>query len=405
MPFLLSSKNTFDYLVRQGLCTGDRTPVNIELKPAKNFNLLLSLPEERQLLVKQEPHDRTGKTAGEFLREWRIYKFLQQFSELSDLQTWVPEVLHFDADNSILVVNYLTDHRDLADFYTKEDRFPPAIAASLGGMLGTLHRRTFGQAAYQTLFEQDAKSNPSLPTSIAKGLQRVGPDVFGQVPDEGIKFFALYQRFDSLGMAISELCDSFQPCCLTHTDLKLNNILVPIEWENAVEDSWLLNTAVIQAAGSEQIVPLKLIDWERSTWGDPAFDLGMLIASYLGIWLGSLAVSKSIEVEEALRLAMTPLETIQPSLAALGVAYLGHFPEILHHRPDFLQRVVQFSGLSLIQTILSMLQYQKTFGNTGICMLQVAKTLLCRPEQSIATIFGISASELLHLANHPVQAR
>jgi phosphoserine aminotransferase len=41
-----------------------------------------------------------------------------------------------------------------------------------------------------------------------------------------------------------------------------------------------------------------------------------------------------------------------------------------------------------------MIQYQKTFGNRGICMLQVAKTLLGRPEQSIATVFGLEASEL-----------
>ena len=32
--------------------------------------------------------------------------------------------------------------------------------------------------------------------------------------------------------------------------------------------------------------------------------------------------------------------------------------------------------------------YEKSFGNQGICMLQVAKSLLCRPEQSLATVFG-----------------
>ena len=41
-----------------------------------------------------------------------------------------------------------------------------------------------------------------------------------------------------------------------------------------------------------------------------------------------------------------------------------------------------------------MIQYQKTFNNTGIAMLQVAKTLLCRPEQSIPTIFGVTEAEL-----------
>ena len=123
----------------------------------------------------------------------------------------------------------------------------------------------------------------------------------------------------------------------------------------------------------------------------------MLIASYLQIWLSSLVVSKSIDIEESLRLAMTPLDQIQPSIAALTRAYLANFPEILERRPDFLRRVVQFSSLALIQQIQAMLQYEKSFGNTGICMLQVAKTLLCRPEQSIPTVFGVAEAELTDL--------
>jgi hypothetical protein len=110
-----------------------------------------------------------------------------------------------------------------------------------------------------------------------------------------------------------------------------------------------------------------LIDWERSTWGDPAFDLGTLIASYLHIWLNSLISSKAIAIDESLRMATTPLDVLQPSIAAVAIAYFAQFPEVLERRPDFLWRVLQFSGLALIQQILSTIQYRKSFGNTGIC--------------------------------------
>lgn len=96
-----------------------------------------------------------------------------------------------------------------------------------------------------------------------------------------------------------------------------------------------------------------------------------------------------------MRLASTPLEKIQPAIAALSLAYLDVFPEIIQERPDFWQRVVQFAGLALIQQIQAMIQYQKSFGNTGICLLQVAKTLLCRPEQSMQTVFGTAAAGLI----------
>jgi hypothetical protein len=207
-------------------------------------------------------------------------------------------------------------------------------------------------------------------------LERIGPEIFGMAPMDGLKFFALYQRYDSLGEAVHRASETISPICLTHNDIKLNNILLNRNWEDINGNA------------------IRLIDWERSDWGDPAFDLGMAIASYLQIWLGSLVISNSLSIEESLRLATTPLELLQPSIGGLTLAYLETFPEILEYRPDFLKQVVQLAGFSLIIAILAMVQYQKIFNNTGIAMLQVAKALLCRPESSMSTIFGATATQL-----------
>jgi thiamine kinase-like enzyme len=388
MSFLLSSQNVFDYLTEQGISSKKEQELsNIEPKFAKNFNLLLSLPEGRKLLVKQERHNPAGKTAGEFLNEWRIQEFLQQFPELSHLRPLMPEVLHFDAAHSLIVFNYLNDYRDLADFYAKENVFPTGIASALGAILATFHRTTLNRQDYRDFFTQEDEGVAVVQISKLVGeLEHITPEVFGRVPTDGLKFFALYQRYDSLGKALAELADAFDPCCLTHNDLKLNNILLHDDWEQK-----LLSP---ESSGSSI---LRLIDWERCGWGDPAFDLGMLIGSYLLIWLSSLVVSKTIAIEESLRMAMVPLEQLQPSIAALARAYFSNFPEILESRPQFLRRVMQFSGLALIIQIQVMLQYEKSFGNMGICMLQVAKGLLCRPEQLMPTVFGVAASEITGL--------
>ncbi|MBD2451457.1 aminoglycoside phosphotransferase family protein [Nostoc sp. FACHB-152] len=385
MTFLLSSENVLEYLLNKKiLFQQEKALSKVELKDAKNFNLLVSLQDNRKLLVKQERHDREGKTAGEFLSEWLIYQFFQETPELSNIQLMLSEALHFDTEHSVIIFNYFNDYLDLADFYTKENVFPTAIANSIGATLATIHRATFNNQKYQEFFSHNSEDIPIDQTpKFARGLERISPEIFGQMPADGLRFFALYQRYDSLGKAIAQLTDAFEACCLTHNDLKLNNILLHNDWEQTIS----------QAEQSSRSI-IRLIDWERGTWGDPAFDLGMLIGSYLQFWLGSLVVSKAINIEESLRLAMTPLEVIQPSVASVTKAYLSNFPEIIKHRPNFVRRVVQFSGLALIQQIQAMLQYQKSFGNTGICMLQVAKTLLCRPEQSIPTVFGVAESEL-----------
>lgn len=189
-----------------------------------------------------------------------------------------------------------------------------------------------------------------------------------------------------MGKALAELADNVVPCCLTHNDLKLNNILVK---QLLVDPNWQqLVVRDNQDSKNHHSNIIRLIDWERCTWGDPAFDLGMLIGSYIQLWLSSLVISKSLSLEESLTLAMIPMEKLQPSIAKLTLVYLQTFPEILEHRVDFLLRVMQFIGFSLIQAIQAMIQYQKSFGNSGIAMLQVAKSLLCRPEESMPTIFG-----------------
>ncbi|MGH1395366.1 MAG: phosphotransferase [Trichormus sp.] len=382
-PFILNSQNVFEYLISLNLCTSEQQSLSqVELKPAKNFNLLVTFPDGNKLLVKQERHNLEGQTSGEFLLEWRVHNFLRQFPELSHISSHLSEVVHFNQENSVIIFNYLDKYRDLMDFYVKENLsiFPINIARAIGSNLALIHGVSINREEYRQFFQSPTSDifnqKPTNLTNLHRGLDRLSPEIFGKVPADGIKFFTLYQRYDSLGQAIAELINSFTPCCLTHNDLKLNNILVSLDWETADDDHII-----------------RLIDWERGNWGDPANDLGTIIASYLQIWLHSMVTGKSMTIDESLRLAAAPLYLLQPSMRELLTAYLTHFPEILEHCPDFLERVMQFSGLALITAIQARLQYEKTFGNVGICMLQVAKSLLCRPQASIPTIFGVEATD------------
>jgi hypothetical protein len=383
MALILSSHNVANYLRDVDLCTdAERHLLEVRSVPAKNFNLLVTLRNEYQYLVKQERRSPDGKTAGEFLNELRIQEFLRQFPELCQLRTYLPQLLHFDVEQSIVIFSYLDNYQDLANFYAEKNLFTEMIASSIGTIIGNIHRSTFNRQNYQDFFCQDTETETELKDQVPnliRSLERITPEIFGLVPADGIKFFVLYQRYESLAQSIAELSTAYTPCCLTHNDLKLNNILLHQDWQQSNQNL------------------VRLIDWERSAWGEPAFDLGTLIASYLLIWLSSLVISQALTIEESLRLAATPLEQIQPSISALTVAYFDTFPEIVEDRPDFLKRVIQFAGLALIQQIQAMIQYQKSFGNTGICMLQVAKSLLCRPEQSMPTVFGNAAATLTQI--------
>ncbi|MBE9050919.1 aminoglycoside phosphotransferase family protein [Nostocales cyanobacterium LEGE 11386] len=378
----LSSHNVIQYLQETGLCSSeDGASHEYELLESSknNFNLLVTLAGNRKLLVKQKRNIENNETPYEFFNEWLFHQLLQQFPVLGNISAIAPLVLNFDEENSILVRNYLSEYLDLGGFYHHNNVFPAEIATAIGSTLAGLHRATFQHREYRNFMATAPQGqfrysfyNP------AQGIGSISPEIFGTVPTEALKFYVLYQRYESLESAIADLAYEWQPCCLTHNDLKLNNILIHSRWHQ-------LDNCLV-----------RLIDWEACAWGDPAFDLGTLIASYLGVWLSSLVVDPAMEIEESLCLAMTPLELLQPSLLALIRAYLNAFPMILEYRSDFIMRVIQFTGLALIHQIQETITCRKYFSNADICMLQIAKNLLTIPEISVLSIFGVSESEILN---------
>ena len=71
--FLLNSHNVFDYLSEYNLGDGSEQNLSkVEPLAAKNFNLLVTFPGQRKLLVKQERFILEGKAAGEFKNEYRF---------------------------------------------------------------------------------------------------------------------------------------------------------------------------------------------------------------------------------------------------------------------------------------------------------------------------------------------
>jgi hypothetical protein len=376
----LNSQNIGDYLVEIGLCQAlEKEDLSLELisGETRNFNLLVKISQSEKIIVKQERYQKLAIN-NEFWYEIKVRDLIKEFTEIHFIKAFQSSVLYADAENSIVIFSYLEDYEDLESFYKNYHDFSAEISLALGIAIARIHQQTFNGKQYRDFL----LSNTTLPArehplNSLQSLEEIGPEVFGMFPVEGFKFLALYQRYDSLCAAIADLSNAYTPCCLTHNDLKLSNILLHKNWEQQLD-----------------IPIIRLIDWERSYWGDPAYDLGILIASYLKLWLNSLVVSRAIKIEQSLKLATIPLEILQPAIATLLQTYLTTFPSIIEHRPDFLQRVVQFTGAALISEILSSIKYQKTFGNTGICMLQVAKSLVCRPEASLSTICGLSVAEL-----------
>lgn len=387
MTTILDTDNVFEYLAKLKYCiVSDRATSKTIVIPAKNFNLLISFIDGRNLLIKQEIHNDRGEAAGEFWSAWHMKQTIESFPNLQQrISSFLPEILHFDPQSSILIVKYLADYGDLYQYYIKERQFPLSIAKSIGQLLATIHSQTFQQTEYHQFWRDRQDNSDATPAmgkncanDIIRRLARITPQIFGVMPPDCLQFFKLYQRFPSLSQAIADLDRSIDPSCLVHNDLKINNILLDLNW------------------GQTGSPVIRLIDWERADWGDPAFDLGCILGSYLEIWLDGLFIGNTLSINESLQLATTPLELLQPSLFTLIQSYLEGFPAIPTARPDYLDRAIQFAGLALIQRVEITIDEERIFGNRGIVMLQVAKQLLCTPQAAMSTLFGSNFYQLIN---------
>jgi Phosphotransferase enzyme family len=373
MIFRLDSANVFDYLERTGFLLGKREDATVQLLEGKNFNLLVRFPDCQPLLVKQEDIEPDGTQSGEVLTEWQLQQLLPQLPELQAITDLMPKVVHCDRANSIVINQFQDRYTDLIAYYQSLSDFSLAIPTAIGQNLALVHQLSFNRSDYQQHIQSTIGTIELNARKVASSLARVDSTVFGMMPLECLRFFKLYQQYPSLSAAIDELAQTSHACCLVHNDLKLNNILIHKSWTDT-EDSIV-----------------RLIDWEKAGWGDPAGDVGMLIASYLILWLESLIITPELTIQESIGLAATPLELLQPSIFTFVHSYLNYFPEIRAARPQYLLEVLRYTGLSLIIRIQANLENEQMFGNQGIVMLQVAKQLLCTPAAFMSTVFGANA--------------
>jgi thiamine kinase-like enzyme len=372
--FVLSSQNVANYLEdREIYFLSANKDREITLKHGKNFNLLVKTAENNCVLVKQERLNDDRSTSEEFVREWRIQEWLNSDLKLESLRQLMPEVVDFDRDNAIVVIKYYSDCQDLDDFYRERQVFPESVATALGESLAAIHSRTFNSDIDHQFLQQ----NLIVPQKFLPEIGKLSPNIFGIFCEDGIEFFRLYQRHDSLKESILQLHELWHSCCLCHGDLKLDNILIRLQPQKSSQNL------------------IRFIDWEKYCWGDPTYDLAMIIESYLKIWLESLLISPAIDINTSLQLANTPLEKIQPSLRALITSYLTNFTQVIADSPKFCQRLMQLTGYITINKIIQNLESHYPFDNRAICTLQVAKTLLCRPQEAFSFVFGRTEAEII----------
>ena len=336
MPLILSSENVVDFLQQHQLCSPDfKLAAPIVCKGGTNFNLVVKFADGQNLLVKQNRLGSKGRIRGSLPAEWVVQSLVDTFG-LTGIQSLISQVLLLDWSNCTVVSVFYDHHLALDQFYATHSIFPPQVSKVAGINLGKIHRATYQQFQQREFLGRYLKlERASKAPRFIKKFDCLEPNIFATICADGLEFYKLYQRFPSLHQAVLELYEHIQPVCLIHNDLTLDNFIIDRQLETNVTEI--------------QLEQVKIIDWERANWGDPASDLGMVVAEYVGgIWLANLVVDRHLDINTMLSMAAYPLETLVPSLQGFLLGYLSQFPQIIVDRPDFIRRVIQFAEIGIL---------------------------------------------------------
>jgi aminoglycoside phosphotransferase (APT) family kinase protein len=355
---MLTFRATEAYLLREGLIDARSAVMGgltITDSSRRNHSFQITRSDGPWYLLKQG-FDLERQAA--IQHEAQVYAFLKDRNQEEGILQYLPYFYRYDPADSLLVLEMVRGAQTLREYHLRRRRFSPRLAALLGRALAALHR-----------LEHPPEQAGSQPWILSVHLP--GLNIFQDFSSANIQLIKIIQGYPDFCELLDALRASWRIEALIHNDIK---------WDNCL---------VYGKEGAARITRLKLIDWEQSDAGDPAWDVGSVFAEYLSFWLLSIPITGETPLEQYLDLARFPLEAMQPAMRCFWNSYTRHSGLASLAAAQMLQKAVQFGAARLIHTAMEQMQNAAQLTRNTLAMLQLCYNILARPEQAIVHLLGI----------------
>lgn len=265
-----------------------------------------------------------------------------------------PQPVQFDRGSGVLVTRLVGTGEDLAAHQLRRG-CSTVLARAAGRALARLHGlppRALG----------DVAPGCAPPLSLPPDPAPAG--LVWASSGAAVEFIGLVQRAHELGDRLAGVTAAWRPDALIHGDVR---------WANWVPYA--------PPDGSRR-TRVALVDWELAQRGEPAFDLGSMLADYLVAWVTSIAVADRGDLA---RYALRPLAHLQPAMRGFWDAYVADSGRT---GPPA-RRVVECAAARIVQYAWERTATQARLEPIAGLLLQLSLGMLRRPAEAAVALLAM----------------
>jgi len=296
-------------------------------------------------------------------REAACYWLVRNESFFDRLKPLLPAFVHYDPKAAMLVIELIENGESFfAHLQRRDPDIAAAVAAQLGTALGTYH---FGTPPVGDRFPQ------TFPRHIPWAFTFAAPEPAMALHSgpANAQMLSILNAHKAFHETLTRLRGEWETRCIIHGDIKFANLLV--------------------ADGH-----IRLIDWELVDVGDPCWDAGSVIQSYLLWWLSSIPIAGQTALDDAVARAAVPLASLQPALRAFWHAYFRESRLPPSAARPLLAKCLSLGAMRMLQSIWEEHLTAPALKATAILTLQASLNILENPQAAVEKIFGQNEATL-----------
>jgi aminoglycoside phosphotransferase (APT) family kinase protein len=337
---LLTRANVITYLRARGLCgsahEGRAAAWRVTEHHSRNRNFAVTDADGAQSFFVKQLRAQDPESFEMLRREARVYELASLDADFAALLEVVPPFFGFDAAAQTTVLGAVKGE-SLMQLQQRLGRFPLEFGERLGRVLATVHLRVGRNAAANPPRGVFNLGAPGIFTA-----HRGGPLVRWLGPGQ-MQLVEQVRDNKSLACVLDELAATWQRDTFIHGDIKFENCVVAADANERDESD------------SGACPDIKLVDWELADFGEPAWDLGSLVQSYLSLRMLDATTTPRGSLREQLRTSSTHFAGMRRAVAAFWRAYCEEAASDETARKTLLERTLFCTAARLIQSALEVM--------------------------------------------------